>query len=130
MLLRDHPQMRYRGHRSWPPDWTWLSGVDIEKKGLSGEIGILREVAPSLVLPVADRCFLYIDHEGSSYIGSLLFDDSTFCSQIVELLRRLLESSCRRDWEHRPRVYFVMNQPFQPTALFSWLFFASVLARN
>jgi hypothetical protein len=88
MLLRDHPLMRYRGHRSWPPDWTWLSGV--EKKSLSGEIGILREVAPSLVLPAADRCFLYIDHEGSSYIGCLLFDDSAFCSQIAELLRGYL----------------------------------------
>jgi len=40
----------------------------------------------------AERCFLYIDHEGSMHVGCLLFDDETFCSQIV----RLLHLHCNR----------------------------------
>ena len=31
---------------------------------------------------------LYIEHEGSSYIGCLLFDDAIFCCQLVTLLQR------------------------------------------
>ena len=84
MLLRKHPLMRYRGVPSWPPAWTWMNGSD--KKRPSGEIGILRKVELSNIQP-ADRCFLYIDHEGSSCIGCLLIDDRVFCSQIVKLLQ-------------------------------------------
>ena len=40
----------------------------------------------SNVLP-ADRCFLYIEYEGSLYIGCLLIDDYAFCAQIVKLLK-------------------------------------------
>jgi len=31
--------------------------------------------------------FLYIEHEGSRYIGCLLIDDRAFCHQIVKLLQ-------------------------------------------
>jgi hypothetical protein len=84
MLLRDHPLMRYKGLPSWPPAWTWIDGL--EKKLLRGEIGILREVTLSNINP-ADRCYLYINHEGSTYLGCLLIDDHAFCSQVVELLQ-------------------------------------------
>jgi hypothetical protein len=84
MLLRDHPLMSYCGVPSWPPKWTWTGGP--ENNHPRGEIGILREVVLSNVLPRADRCFLYIDHDGSSYIGCLLIDDA-FCSQIAKLLQ-------------------------------------------
>ena len=84
MLLRDHPLFSYRGVRSWPPTWTWTRGLDNTRP--RGEIGILREVVPSHILP-ADRCFLYIAHEGSEYIGCFLFADTAFCDQIVKLLR-------------------------------------------
>ena len=83
MLLRDHPLFRYHGIHSWPPVWTWAGGLDNTYP--KGEIGILRKVELSNILP-ADRCFLYIEYEGSSYIGCLLFDDSTFCGQIAKLL--------------------------------------------
>jgi hypothetical protein len=82
MLLRDHPLMSYRGAPNWPPAWTWTSGL--ENKNAHGEVGILREVAPSNVLP---GCFLYMDHEGSSYIACLLFDDQAFSREIVKLLQ-------------------------------------------
>ena len=88
MFLRNHPLMRYRGLASWPPAWTWIGGG--ENKRPRGEIGILRKVNLSIISP-ADRCFLYIDHHGSSYVGCLLIDDHGFCHQIVTLLQEHLD---------------------------------------
>jgi hypothetical protein len=84
MLLRDHPLLRYRGIPTWPPSWTWTRGL--ENKSPRGEIGVLTQVALSKIKP-ACWCYLYIDHEGSEYIGCLLIDDPAFCHQIVELLQ-------------------------------------------
>ena len=89
MLLRKHPLMRYRTVPSWPPVWTWIGGLG--NTYLQGEIGILRNAELSRVQP-ANRCFLYIDHEGSSYIGCLLIDDEAFCRHIVKLLQGSLNS--------------------------------------
>jgi hypothetical protein len=84
VLLRDHPGLSYHGLHSWPPVWTWIGGT--ENKRPQGEIGILRQVIESRI-ELADRCFLYIDHEGSSYMGCLLIEDSAFCREIVKLLQ-------------------------------------------
>ena len=83
MLLRDHPLFNHRRVPSWPPTWTWVAGTD--NKQPKGEIGILRDVYRSKIEP-ADRCFLYMDSDGASYIGCLLIDDTAFCRQIVEVL--------------------------------------------
>jgi hypothetical protein len=85
MLLRDHPLMSYHGVPSWPPVWTWIDGVE-NKRPRRGEIGILTEVTLTKLKP-ANRCYLYIGHQGSSYIGCLLFDDLAFCCHIAEVLR-------------------------------------------
>ena len=84
MLLRNHPLFRYHGVLSWPPVWTWTDGVEHHRP--KGEIGILRKVEPLDILPV-DRCFLYIEHEGSSYIGCLMVDDQAFYNHVVTLLK-------------------------------------------
>ena len=84
MKLRDHPLMSYHGVLNWPPAWVWIDGP--EEKRLEGEIGILRSVFLSKRQP-ANRCFLLIFHEGSSYLGCLLFNDPTFGKHITELLR-------------------------------------------
>jgi hypothetical protein len=84
MLLRDHPLMSYHSVPSWPPVWTWISGA--ENKSPPGEVGIFEEVLLSNIRP-CDRCFLFIAHEGSTYLGCLLIDDEAFCSQVVNLLR-------------------------------------------
>ena len=52
---------------------------------------MLRSVVLSPAQPPA-RCFLYVEHEGSSYMGCLLFDDHNFCRQVVTLL----EGYCNR----------------------------------
>ena len=56
-----------------------------------GEVGILRRVEQFNVLP-PDRCYLYIDHKGSSYFGCLLCSDHVFCPQII----RILESNLNK----------------------------------
>ena len=84
MLLRDHPLMSYKGVPSWPPVWIWIDGP--EKRRPRGEIGILRKVTLSNINP-DDRCFLNIEHKGSSYFGCLLISDSVFCDQIAKLLQ-------------------------------------------
>jgi len=62
----------------------WIGGA--ENKRPRGEVGILDEVVLSNIRPL-DRCFLYIEHEGSTYLGCLLIDDEAFCSQVANLLR-------------------------------------------
>src|SRR5215510_15696091 len=84
MLLRDHPLMSYRGIVNWPPTWVWLYGPKEEHP--KGELGILKSVLLSTV-DQANRCFLVIRYQDSSYLGCLLFDDHAFCSQIVNILR-------------------------------------------
>ena len=84
VLLRDHPLMRYHGVPNWPPAWLWIDGV--ENKRPRGEIGILKAAELSNVLP-ANRCFLEIEYEGSTYMGCLLFDDEIICAQITKVLQ-------------------------------------------
>ena len=82
MKLRDHPLLSHNGVKSWPPTWTRIDGP--AKKKLKGEIGILKEVKVS---KTANRCFLVIDHEGSTYMGTLLINDFTFFVRLSKLLR-------------------------------------------
>jgi hypothetical protein len=84
MLLRDHPLLNHRGIPSWPPTWTWIGGL--EDKCPQGEVGILKAVELSHVLP-ADGCFLIIDYEESLYMGCLLIDDEISCGQMMESLQ-------------------------------------------
>ena len=84
MLIRHHPLMSYKGMPSWPPDWVWIDGV--ENKCPKGEIGVFRRVVQSNIQP-SNRCFLFINHEESNYIGGLTVDDHDFCAQIVRFLQ-------------------------------------------
>jgi len=90
MLLRDHPLFSYHGMHSWPPVWVWMGGGDNEHP--PGEVGILKRVEKSNVLP-ADRCFLHIDYEGSSYIGCLLCSEHGFCKSLVRVLEAHVNKS-------------------------------------
>ena len=42
VLVRNHPQLSYKGVPSWPPKWIWLDGP--EDKHPKGEVGVLRAV--------------------------------------------------------------------------------------
>ena len=84
MLLRDHPLMSCYGIPSWPLTWILLLGPGPTR--LKGEIGILTDIRPA-DFPSTRRCFLYMEHEESSYLGCLMFDDSTFSRHITALLK-------------------------------------------
>jgi hypothetical protein len=85
MKLRDHPLMSYRGIRNWPPVWTLAT----TRKGivtiLTGEVGVLRYVHSNILM--SNKCFVAIDFQEETYIGSLIFKDHAFCRQISHLLR-------------------------------------------
>jgi hypothetical protein len=76
--------MSYRGIPNWPPTWVWVDGP--EEKHPQGELGILRSVLSSRIQH-ANRFFLLMAYEGSSYLGCLLFDDEVFCHQLMNELR-------------------------------------------
>ncbi len=78
--------MRYRDVPSWPPDWIWTHGL--EDKHPIGEVGVLRRVIKFHIQP-SNRCFLFIDHEESSYGGVLIVDNQHFCTKIVRFLQAL-----------------------------------------
>src|SRR5215510_11215331 len=82
MKLRDHLFLSHNGVKTWPPTWTWIDGP--AKKAPKGEVGILKEVKVS---KTANRCFLVIDHERSTYIGTLLINDFAFFVRVTKLLR-------------------------------------------
>jgi hypothetical protein len=60
--------------------------IGFENKRPRGEIGSLKAVSLSKIEP-ANRCYLYMDHEESSYIGCLLVDDFAFCRHTAKVLR-------------------------------------------
>src|SRR5262245_66256368 len=75
--------MTYRGLRNWPPVWSCTDGHNQHPKG---EIGTLKAIFRSDMQP-PNRCFLLISHEGSEYLGCLLFDDHAFCQEVMALLK-------------------------------------------
>src|SRR5262245_13795597 len=96
MHLRDHPLLSYRGLPNWPPSWVQTDGLrDIATPTLIGEVGTLTQVLLSRIEP-RTRCFLLIDFKEQPYMGTLLFDDATFCRQVHGLLQQHLGESIRQ----------------------------------
>jgi hypothetical protein len=57
-----------------------------KQKIIRDEVGILRYI--HAYGQASTKCYLVIEHEGTHYVGALLFDDATFCHQITNLLRQ------------------------------------------
>jgi hypothetical protein len=91
MKLRDHPLMSYRGLTNWPPVWTRARGNVV--KTVRGEVGILAYVHCNA--QSSSRCYLIMDYEGETYVGTLIFGDQAFCTQITDLLRLHLKRSIK-----------------------------------
>jgi hypothetical protein len=83
MKLRDHPDISYKGFRSWPPMWVWRGGDRYTHA--VGEVGVLKQVLPLTTDP-CDRCFLIIEHDGQEYRGVLLVEDSRLCREVYRVL--------------------------------------------
>ena len=80
MELREHPLMTHGGAQSWPPVWIQTRPAGVIKR--YGEIGVLTYVRGG----ASTKCFLVIDHENQSYLGTLILDDLPFCAQVAKLL--------------------------------------------
>lgn len=83
MQLRIHPCMSHGGTSNWPPVWSRVSGggeIPV------GEVGTLEISYPSEVTDT--KCFLIIQHDGSRFLGTLVFDDSPCRRKICEFLSR------------------------------------------
>jgi hypothetical protein len=83
MKLRAHPLMSHRSQPNWPPVWTQV--IDDETKTLRGEVGVLRYVHANT--RISNKCFLVIEYTHRKYVGCLIFDDKTFCTQVTALLQ-------------------------------------------
>jgi hypothetical protein len=84
MKLREHPMMiRTNGYRSWPPLWT-TADQDRDKKPI-GEVGTLEDAVMRNLID--NKIFMFMQYQGSRYMGFVAFDDSTFCRQIYGLLK-------------------------------------------
>ena len=75
--------MSYRGVRNWPPVWTLRKNHSV--KTLMGEVGVLEYVHSNTEM--SNRCFLVIDFQSKTYVGSILCRDHSFCTQISDFLR-------------------------------------------
>ena len=56
------------------------------KRTVRGELGVLRYVHANR--NVSNKSYLVIEHDREYYVGSLIFDDVTFCWQISCLLQQ------------------------------------------
>ena len=93
MELRKHPLMSYRKLHSWPPAWIWIGGSSDQHP--KGEIGILKQVK-FVDGQFVRRCFLWMEHEESMYLGCLLINDASFSQQVA----KLLQENCGRSIEY------------------------------
>ena len=85
MHLRDHPLMtRKSGFSSWPPAWI-NNYQDDNVSPLSGEIGTLERVLTNSQMK--NQLFVVIRHQGFFYMGSLHFDDPSFCDALSNILK-------------------------------------------
>jgi hypothetical protein len=82
MKLRDHPLMSYRGIPNWPPVWTRTERQVV--KTLKGEVGLLTYVHSNPM--VSSKCYLVIEYEDETYVGTLIFDTHDFCKLVSQLL--------------------------------------------
>jgi hypothetical protein len=87
MLLRDHSLMSCYGIPSWPPTWMLIKGPGVSR--LTGEIGTLTGIRVS-DFQLTRRCFLYMHHEESSYLGCVFIADVTFFNQILKIFEGCL----------------------------------------
>jgi hypothetical protein len=82
--LREHPDLTDQGIRTWPPNWVRTSGKQIT--ATDGEIGILKDV--KTYDSISSRCFVFIEHNGATFIGRISCDSATVCQALVNLLKR------------------------------------------
>src|SRR4051812_44821608 len=70
---------------NWPPNWIRIEGEGDPQ--LTGEIGILRSIVRSRLQPLT-TCYLMMDFQGCSYMGTLSIKEGSLSRQVFELLQQ------------------------------------------
>ena len=78
-------QLRHCPSINWPPNWIRIEGEG--SPNLTGEIGIFRSIALSRLEPLT-ICYLMMDFQGCSYMGTLSFREGSLSRQVFELLQQ------------------------------------------
>lgn len=78
-------QLRRCSSINWPPNWIRIEGEGNPK--LTGEIGILRSIVRSRLEPLT-TCYLTMEFQGCSYLGTLSFRERSLSDQVFELLQQ------------------------------------------
>ncbi|HEU0049423.1 MAG TPA: hypothetical protein VFQ43_17685 [Nitrososphaera sp.] len=84
MELRNHPVMFCDGVRTWPPKWQQTYGPG--NASVAGEIGKLDAIFLSNITPPHKVYVLTITDEGTSYLGSLIFERPICATAVFDLL--------------------------------------------
>jgi hypothetical protein len=80
------------GFCSWPPIWTTTHHNQNDKP--TGEIGTLQQVLKGALFN--HRIFIFIDYQDRRYMGSIAFDDETFCAEIYCVLKNYIGYSLKQ----------------------------------
>ena len=91
MKLRDLPMMSHDGVRYWPP--VWSQARDNNLRTMRGEVGILTYVHYNA--QVSSKCYLTMEHEGDTYVGSLTFRDKALTDKICGVLSLHLKKAIK-----------------------------------
>jgi hypothetical protein len=91
MKLRDHPLLTYHGLPSWPPIWTRTRAETA--RTVRGEVGTLQYVYASPDL--SSKCFLVIDYQGQSYVGTLLMESHGAARTLARIFTSNLKRSIK-----------------------------------
>ena len=79
--------MTYRGLKNWPP--AWAQATKDRATTVAGEVGVLQYVHSNP--QVSGKCYLIMDYDGETYVGTLVFESHAFCKQMGDLLKRHLK---------------------------------------
>jgi hypothetical protein len=82
--LRDHLFVTDQSVPCWPPDWVWTGGA--ERATAQGEVGILLDVKTHDA--ISSVLFLFIEHNGASFIGRLSCASPALCQALVKTLEQ------------------------------------------
>jgi hypothetical protein len=76
--------------RAWPPIWLNVNDPCDKHRG---EIGILTRVLTTRA--ISNALFVWVEYDGSKYVGGLYFDDVAFCRTIKSVLESNIARSIR-----------------------------------
>ena len=84
MELRNHPVMFCDGVRTWPPKWSQMYGST--NRSVAGEVGILRAVFLSSLIPPDKVSLVITTEKGNCYLGSIVFESPKDAKLIFDVL--------------------------------------------